>query len=61
MTQTEGPFTADSFGSELVALINRHSLENGSDTADFILARYVIDCIEAFDGAVRRREEFCGR
>ena len=40
---------------ELEQLINRHSLENGSDTPDFILAHYLMDCLTAFDTAVNRR------
>lgn len=41
--------------------INRHSLENKSNTPDFLLADYLIDCLDAFDKAVRRRENWYGR
>lgn len=41
--------------------INKHSIENGSDTPDFILAEYLIDCLRAFDKATVRREEWYGR
>jgi hypothetical protein len=44
--------------SELEHLINRHSAENGSDTPDFILAEYLVDCLKIFDKAVKRREEW---
>jgi len=40
------------FHKELENLINKHSKENGSDTPDFILAQYLVDCLEAFDKAV---------
>lgn len=43
------------FRLELEKLINRESMENGSDTPDFILANYLFDCLEAFDWAVKRR------
>lgn len=43
------------FREELQRLLNRHSMENGSDTPDFVLADYLTDCLEAFDRAVRRR------
>ena len=43
------------FRSELSALINSHSLENGSDTPDFILAEFLADCLVAFDKAVAQR------
>jgi hypothetical protein len=34
---------------ELAATLNRHSMENGSDTPDFILATYLTDCLNAFN------------
>jgi hypothetical protein len=37
------------FEKELAQLINRHSLENGSDTPDFILAAYLVDCLDTFN------------
>lgn len=46
------------FRDELCNLINRHSQENDSDTPDFILAEYLIDCLEAFDKATKRRTEW---
>lgn len=48
------------FHEELESLINRHSMENGSDTPDFILARYMATCLEAFDAATKRRDEWYG-
>lgn len=44
------------FERELAALINKHSLEGGSDTPDFVLAQYLRRCLEAFDLAVMGRE-----
>ncbi len=46
------------FRKELENLINCHSKENGSDTPDFILARYMADCLDAFDKAVKTRTEW---
>lgn len=46
-----------SFERDLAALINRYSMENDSNTPDFILAQYMADCLEAFNRAhVARRE-----
>ena len=42
---------------EIEQAINKHSLENGSDTPDFILAEYLTDCLRMFDKAVNKREE----
>ena len=43
------------FRKEVEQLINRNSLENGSQTPDFILAEYLTDCLKAFDKAVCQR------
>ena len=50
-----------SFQKELEHLINCKSIEGGSDTPDFILAEYLRQCLDAFDMATRRREEWYGR
>lgn len=44
------------FRKELEHLINRHSLENGSNTPDFVLANFLCNCLAAFDAAVNRRD-----
>lgn len=49
------------FDRELETLINRCSAENASDTPDFILARYLSGCLDAFHAAVRAREAWFGR
>lgn len=49
------------FRDELSALINKHSKENGSNTPDYVLATYLSICLEAFDNAVKIREEWYGR
>lgn len=43
---------------EITQAINRHSAENGSDTPDFVLAAYLLDCLAAFDRAAKRRDEW---
>ena len=43
------------FRKELENLINCESLEGESDTPDFILADYLVDCLAAFDKAVNQR------
>lgn len=40
--------------------INQSSAENNSDTPDFILAKFLIDCLEAFDTASNHRERWYG-
>jgi hypothetical protein len=46
------------FHQELETLINRHSMENNSDTPDFILARFMRSCLRAFDHGVRERNNW---
>ena len=48
------------FAMELEQLINRHSVENASDTPEFILAQYIQGCLDAFSLAVRARDKWYG-
>jgi len=50
----------EDFRKELEILLNRTSMESGSNTPDFILARYLLDCLLAFDNAVTSRENWYG-
>jgi hypothetical protein len=56
----KGKFTMENFRKELESLINRHSMENGSDTPDFILAEYLTRCLENFDATTKRRDGWYG-
>jgi len=49
------------FRKGLEQAINCHSMENGSNTPDFILAQYLADCLRAFDKATQHREAWHGR
>ena len=44
------------FVKDLEKLINKKSLENGSNTPDYILADYLTYCLKTFDYAIRRYE-----
>lgn len=46
---------------EIAAVLNCHSKDNGSNTPDWILAEYLLVCLDAFDGAVNAREKWYGR
>jgi len=52
---------SDDFRRKLQNLINSESKENGSNTPDFMLAQYLVDCLNAFDAAVAAREKWYGR
>jgi hypothetical protein len=49
----------EAFRQDLVGLLNRHSLEVGSDTPDFVIADYLVGCLELFNETLRRRREWC--
>lgn len=46
---------------EIEQSINKYSLENYSDTPDFILAQYLVDCLKTFEKSVIAREVWHGR
>lgn len=46
------------FRKELQHLINRHSCEGDSGTPDFILARYLDQCLTAFGDAMEERDRW---
>lgn len=46
------------FEEELRKLINQYCIENGSDTPDHILARYMRNCLESYDYAIRDRDRW---
>lgn len=51
----------DAFKKELSDLINRHCIENGSNTPDYMLADYLFACLENFERTTQQRETWYGR
>jgi hypothetical protein len=51
----------EEFKEKLIVLINYYSLENESDTPDFILAEYLVNCLKAFNESSRAREKWYGK
>ena len=49
------------FEKELENLINKHSIENESNTPDWLLAQYLLSCLVAFNIAVQQRETWYDR
>ena len=58
--EPDPPGNEPSFSKELENLINKHSIENGSNTPDFILAEYMMNCLRAFENAVVARSKWFG-
>jgi hypothetical protein len=49
------------FQKELEHLINKHSMENGSNTPDYMLSEYLLRCLDNFNQTVQDRERWYGR
>ena len=49
---------SEMFIKELATLINRYSLENGSDTPDFILARHLYNQLIDLNEVIHRRSDW---
>lgn len=50
----------DSLHGDLRHVFNKHSVENGANIPDNILATYTIECVKALNTAVRRQNNFFG-
>ena len=48
------------FEQKLTDIINGHSMENGSNTPDFLLAEYMVGCLEIFNRTIAKRAEWHG-
>ena len=48
------------FEDELAEVINRHSKENSSNTPDYILANFLLDCLESWNCAINARDKWYG-
>lgn len=46
------------FQLRLESLLNAESMENGSNTPDFMLADYLMGCLKAFNEAVQARDDW---
>ena len=45
---------------QIEGVINSCSAENGSNTPDYILAEFLVRCLEAFDYSIRSRDNWYG-
>lgn len=48
----------EKFEKELTTLINNCSLENLSDTPDFILSKYLVNCLKIFSETSKMRDKW---
>lgn len=57
----EGKTLISSLADDISAALNRHSAENESNTPDFVLAKFLLGCLQAWDNGTRERERWYGR
>lgn len=48
------------FETDLMMLINKHNIENGSATPDHILATYIVNMIKVFNSTMLDRQVWYG-
>lgn len=53
-------YNSEQFYKDLIVLINKYSMENQSDTPDYILADYVMNSLMAFTAATLKRDNWWG-
>jgi hypothetical protein len=46
------------FREELCVLLNKHNMQKGSKTPDWILSTFLTSCMFAFDHATRERDKW---
>jgi hypothetical protein len=43
------------FANDLAAVLNKHSMEDGSNTPDYVLAQFLIECLQAWNAGIGLR------
>ena len=61
MTQLKRSIEYSNLRKDIEEVINNLRLEDKCNTPDFILAEYLVDCLETFDKAINKREKWYGR
>ena len=51
----------EEFVRELAHVINKYSVENRSDTPDFMLADFMAGCLNVYENTIRNREDHKSR
>lgn len=51
----------DNLTDDLRAVLNKHSAENLSGTPDFVLAGYLLACLDAYNAALHLRDRWLGK
>lgn len=57
-TKTPENLKYDNFVRDIAAVCNRYSIENNSDTPDFMLAEFMTGCLNVYENTLRARTEW---
>ena len=57
-TNDNGCRNKEGFRKELEQLLNKNCMENGSNTPDFLLANYMLACLNAADMLISERDRW---
>lgn len=60
MEETNYDGKDSAFIQEVSAVINKYSMENRSNTPDFLIAEYLLGCLTVYENTVHRRDELKG-
>ena len=52
---------ATEFERELTKLLNSQNMENGSDTPDFLLSEYLVQCLVTWNWMTKKRDNWYGQ
>lgn len=58
--EQENPLFSEKFTRDLAMLINRYSVENDSDTPDWLLAEYLVSHLKLLGITMRARDKWHG-
>ena len=61
MNLVQKEFEQRKFRNALQEFLNEHSMETGSNTPDYMLADYLITCLQALNETINRRASWYGR
>ena len=61
MKNDDGTLNKKDFQYDLEKLINCHSKENTSNTPDWVIASYLVRCLDGFNDCINLRERYYGR
>lgn len=60
MAETQEEVSPNTLEKDLAKVLNEYSMDSGANTPDFVLARYLIRCLDNFREVNQERENWFG-